>query len=198
MNPPPSMAAETIWNVPNLLTLSRLPLSALLFVCISLEAWFAALLIFIIASITDVLDGWYARKYQQFTAFGRVFDPLIDKIMVGGAFIYLIPVPAAGLLPWMVTVVIGRELLITGVRGYVESLGKKFGADWFGKLKMILQCVVLIAIFSILWIKQFTWITPFAEYLDILQMGLIYLMLAATIGSGVQYCLRAGKLLRGG
>jgi CDP-diacylglycerol--glycerol-3-phosphate 3-phosphatidyltransferase len=187
---------ETIWNVPNLLTLSRLPLSALLFACISNEAWFLALIVFLIASITDALDGWWARRFNQFTAFGRVFDPLIDKIMVGGAFIYLLQIPPAGLLPWMVTVVIGRELLITGVRGYVESLGKKFGADWFGKLKMILQCITLGAIFFILWIKAFPWATPYAELLDVVQMGLIYLMLFATVGSGVQYCWRAGKLLR--
>jgi CDP-diacylglycerol--glycerol-3-phosphate 3-phosphatidyltransferase len=187
---------ETIWNVPNLLTLSRLPLSAVLFVCISAEAWFACVVVFLIASLTDALDGWWARKFNQFTAFGRVFDPLIDKIMVGGAFIYLIQVPASGLLPWMVTVVIGRELLITGVRGYVESLGKKFGADWFGKLKMILQCVTLGAIFAILWVRPMAWARDYLGTLDLIQMGLIYAMLAATIGSGVQYCWRAAKLLQ--
>lgn len=187
---------ETIWNVPNLLTLSRLPLSAVLFACISAEAWFACVVVFLIASLTDALDGWWARKFNQFTAFGRVFDPLIDKIMVGGAFIYLIQVPVSGLLPWMVTVVIGRELLITGVRGYVESLGKKFGADWFGKLKMILQCVALGAIFVFLWVRPMAWARDHLGTLDLVQMGLIYAMLAATIGSGVQYCWRAAKLLQ--
>ena len=189
---------ETVWNVPNLLTLSRLPLSALLFWFISQEAWLACLVVFLIASITDALDGWWARRFNQFTTFGRVFDPLIDKIMVGGAFIYLMQVPAAGLLPWMVTTVVGRELLITGVRGYVESLGKKFGADWFGKLKMIWQCVTRGVIFGVLWVKPQDWARDWGATLDAIRTGSIYLMLAATIGSGVQYCWRAVRILTAG
>ena len=68
--------------------------------------------------------------------------------MVAGAFVYLMQ-PRFGLAAWMVATIIGRELLVTGFRGWLESLGLKFGADWFGKLKMLLQCVVLFAIFSI-------------------------------------------------
>src|SRR5262245_60409492 len=140
---------ESIWTIPNQLTLSRLPLSVLLFACIAQGWWFAAFLTFTLASITDALDGWWARKFNLTSAFGRTFDPLVDKVLVGGAFIYLIPVKEAGMLPWMVTVVIARELLVTGIRGYVEAMGKKFGADWFGKLKMILQCVALLVIFTV-------------------------------------------------
>ena len=190
MNPP-----ERFWNVPNVLTLSRLPLSVVLFVCISYGWWFAGLIAFGVASLTDWLDGWWARKFNQMSAFGRTFDPLVDKVLVGGAFIYLMPVREAGLLPWMVTVVIGRELLVTGIRGYVEALGKKFGADWFGKLKMILQCVVLLVILSVMTLRGQSWAKDLIEPLEMLQTLTIYAMLFATIGSGVQYCRKAAKLV---
>ncbi len=187
---------ERFWNVPNLLTLSRLPLSVVLFACISLGWWLAALITFGAASLTDWLDGWWARKFNQLSAFGRTFDPLIDKVLVGGAFIYLIPVKEAGLLPWMVTVVIGRELLVTGIRGYIEALGKKFGADWFGKLKMVLQCVVLTVIFVVMTLRGQSWAAELIEPLELLQTIVIDAMLAATIGSGLQYCWKAVRLAR--
>jgi CDP-diacylglycerol--glycerol-3-phosphate 3-phosphatidyltransferase len=192
----PSPSAERFWNVPNLLTLSRLPLAVVLFACISEAWWFAALLTFGVASLTDWLDGWWARKFNQMSAFGRTFDPLVDKVLVGGAFIYLIPVKEAGLLPWMVTVVIGRELLITGIRGYIEALGKKFGADWFGKLKMILQCVVLLVILGVMTLRGQAWAKESIELLEVLQTTTIYAMLAATIGSGFQYCWKAVRLVQ--
>jgi CDP-diacylglycerol--glycerol-3-phosphate 3-phosphatidyltransferase len=187
---------DRLWNVPNALTLSRLPLAVLLFVCTSCGWWFAGLLTFIVASLTDWLDGWWARKFNQLSAFGRTFDPLVDKVLVGGAFIYLMPVKEAGLLPWMVTVVIGRELLVTGIRGYVEALGQKFGADWFGKLKMILQCVVLIAILVVMTLRTQEWAKDLIGPLEYVQIALTYAMLAATIGSGLQYCWKAARLVR--
>jgi CDP-diacylglycerol---glycerol-3-phosphate 3-phosphatidyltransferase len=188
--------SEKIWNVPNVLTLSRLPLSAILFVCISSEWWLAALLTFGVASLTDWIDGWWARKFDQMSAFGRTFDPLIDKVLVGGAFIYLMPVKEAGLMPWMVTVVIGRELLITGIRGYVEALGKKFGADWFGKLKMILQCVALIAILLVMTLSGREWAKDMIGPLEFAKTAIIAAMLAATIGSGLQYCWKAARIVK--
>ena len=187
--------ANTLWNVPNLLTLSRLPLSVILFACIAEQWWLLSLVVFTIASLTDWLDGWWARRFNQLTSFGRTFDPLIDKVMVGGAFIYLMLVPAAGLLPWMVTVVIGRELLVTGIRGYIEALGKKF-ADWFGKLKMVLQCVVLFVIFMVMTCREQSWFGEQLGLLETLQIVLIYAMVAATIGSGLNYCWRAAQLAR--
>jgi CDP-diacylglycerol---glycerol-3-phosphate 3-phosphatidyltransferase len=197
-DPPHSspLTHSSFWNVPNVLTLSRLPLAVVLFVCISYEAWFAALVIFGIAALTDWIDGWWARRFNQQSAFGRVFDPLTDKILLGGAFIFLIPVPEAGMKAWMATVIICRELLITGVRGYVESLGKKFGADWFGKLKTVLQCVSLAVILGVLSVRGQSWAENHLALLEALQFALLYAMLAATVGSGVQYCWRAVWLLR--
>lgn len=176
-------------NVPNLLTLSRLPLSAVLFLAIAREWWAVALVTFLVASLTDWADGYLARKWDQTSAFGRTFDPLIDKVMVGGAFIYLLMVPSSGLLPWMVAVIIGRELLITGIRGHLESMGYRFGADWFGKLKMFLQCIYLG------WYFFLQSIDP-PEVLWYVHTGLLWAMLLATIGSGLQYLARSLRMLQ--
>jgi CDP-diacylglycerol--glycerol-3-phosphate 3-phosphatidyltransferase len=184
---------ENILNGPNVLTLTRIPLSAALFVCIALEAWTAGLVVFLVASVTDWLDGVWARRAGLVTVFGRNLDPLLDKVLVGGAFIFLIPVPGLDGLPvvtpWMVTVVVGRELLITGLRGYMETVGVKFGADRWGKIKMILQCVVLIAVLAALAFR------PPVEA----QVGidvLMYAMLLATVLSGAKYVVKAATLLR--
>src|SRR5947209_5881433 len=98
---------DRVFTIPNILTLSRIPLAVALFACIAYERWLAALLVFGTAALTDWLDGVLARRLNQMSALGRNLDPLIDKVLVGGAFIYLMPVKAAGLMPWMVTVVVG-------------------------------------------------------------------------------------------
>jgi CDP-diacylglycerol--glycerol-3-phosphate 3-phosphatidyltransferase len=168
-------------------------MSAGLFACIAYEQWLAALIVFVLASITDWLDGFLARRLNQQSAIGRNLDPLIDKVLTGGAFIYLLPVRESQLLPWMVTVVIGRELLITGIRGIMETQGVKFGADWFGKLKTVLQMTALVVILVVLWLKTFTLQANFVAGLQVLQIVMIYLMLGATIGSGLQYLAKAAK-----
>jgi CDP-diacylglycerol--glycerol-3-phosphate 3-phosphatidyltransferase len=155
----------------------------------------AALVTFIVASLTDAIDGWWARRFNQMSTFGRVFDPLTDKILIGSAFIFLIGVDGSAMAAWMAAVVIGRELLITGVRGYVESLGKKFGADWFGKLKTILQCSWLLAVLVFLTIREMSWAEPLWNFVEVVHYGLLYAMIAATVLSGLQYCLKAWKLL---
>ena len=112
-----------------------------------------------------------AASFNQMSAFGRVFDPLTDKILIGGAFIFLVAVPESAMQAWMVAVVIGRELLITGVRGYVESLGKKFGADWFGKLKTILQCSWLLAVLLYLSIREQSWAEALVGPVEMIHYG---------------------------
>src|SRR5262245_34801020 len=120
---------HSLVNVPNLLSFVRIPLAVAVFACIDRQAWLTALVLFVLACITDWLDGWWARKYGPLTPVGRNLDPLADKILVCGAFIYLVRVDGAGIDPWMVTVVVVRELLVTGIRGMVEATGQKFGAD---------------------------------------------------------------------
>jgi CDP-diacylglycerol--glycerol-3-phosphate 3-phosphatidyltransferase len=186
---------ESLLNVPNLLSFARIPLAVVLFVCIVREFWLVGLLVFLVATATDWFDGWWARKYGPLTLVGRNLDPLADKVLVCGTFIYLIPVEKAGILPWMVTVVVCRELVVTGIRGMVEATGKKFGADWFGKLKMGLQCAVLIGVLLIRWLATLAGTEDMLAVLERVQLVLLWAMLAATVGSGAQYVVKAAKLL---
>ena len=182
--------------MPNALSAVRIPLAIVLFACIVHEAWLAGLIVFLLATATDWLDGWWARRYGPLTLVGRNLDPLADKVLVCGAFIYLIPVAAAGIDPWMVTVVVGRELVVTGIRGIVEATGKKFGADWFGKLKMGLQCAVLIGVLLIRWGRTDGLAPAVFDVLERIQVVVLWAMLVATLGSGVQYLVKAAKMLR--
>ena len=192
----PSAPRESLFNVPNFLSVARVPLAIVLFVCIVHSAWFAGLIAFLVAAATDWLDGWWARRYGPLTLVGRNLDPLADKVLVCGAFIYLIPVGSAGIEPWMVTVVVCRELVVTGIRGMVEATGKKFGADWFGKLKMGLQCAAIIGALWIQWWRGSEFNSGLLEILEPTQSVVLYAMLMATIGSGIQYLVKAGKLMR--
>jgi CDP-diacylglycerol--glycerol-3-phosphate 3-phosphatidyltransferase len=184
-----------VWNVPNILTATRLGLAVVLFALITMESWALALVVFIIAAITDWLDGFLARRQGLTSAFGRNFDPLVDKVLVCGAFIFLLPVSAAGLAAWMVTLVVARELVITGLRSFFESQTANFGADWLGKLKMVLQCAALIAIFLALMLREPGWESAFRP-MDGAKVILIWAMLAATALSGLQYLWRAAILFR--
>jgi CDP-diacylglycerol---glycerol-3-phosphate 3-phosphatidyltransferase len=187
---PPQSPSAAVFNLPNGLTLARLGLAVVLFGCIAAAWWLTALIVFIVAAFTDWLDGYLARKHGSASAFGRNFDPLVDKVLICGAFIFLLPIPGTELTAWMVTVVVARELIITGLRSFFESQAASFGADWLGKIKMGLQCAALIAILVVLTCGGGS------EFLKSVQTTLIYAMLVATALSGLQYLWRALILLR--
>src|SRR5262245_54756633 len=113
-----SPTRSPVYNLANQLTAARLVLAGVLFVLIGLEVWLWCLLVFAAAAVTDWLDGYVARKQGLISPLGRNFDPLVDKVLVCGAYIFLLPQGAKDgwLLPWMVTVVVARELIITGLR----------------------------------------------------------------------------------
>ncbi|MGA2258498.1 MAG: CDP-diacylglycerol--glycerol-3-phosphate 3-phosphatidyltransferase [Thermoguttaceae bacterium] len=134
------------FNLPNQLTSLRLLLSVVLFGLISTEHYIAAFVLFLIAVGTDWLDGYYARKFNQITTLGRILDPFADKVIVCGTFIFILVAPGMretpwGLRAWMVVVLVGRELLVTALRSFLEERGSDFSANMSGKLKMVLQCV---------------------------------------------------------
>lgn len=187
---------DSLRSVPNLLSLSRIPLAVVLFVCVSYDLWPAALAVFGLAALTDWMDGWWARRYGPLSAVGRSLDPLTDKVLVCGAFIYLMAAPGTGVLPWMVTVVVVREVFITGIRGIVEATGAKFGADWFGKLKTVLQCAAVIGILLAEWLRRADEGAWYVPHLLTARDVVLYASLAATVGSGLQYLVKAAKLLR--
>jgi CDP-diacylglycerol--glycerol-3-phosphate 3-phosphatidyltransferase len=181
--------ADRLTSPPNLLSLSRLPLAAALFACVSYQAWAVGLLVFSVAALTDALDGWLARRMGLTGAVGRALDPLTDKVLLGGAFVYLLPVPAAGLSEWMVATLIGRELVVTGLRGMAEAVGVSFGADRWGKLKTVLQCAWVVAVLT-----RLSW-PHLGGWGGWVQAGLLWGMLVVTVGSGLNYARKAGRAL---
>jgi CDP-diacylglycerol--glycerol-3-phosphate 3-phosphatidyltransferase len=181
-----------VFNLHNQLTASRLVLALVLFLLIDLGLWVGCIVVFAVAATTDWLDGYLARKQGLVSTLGRNLDPLVDKVLICGAYIFLLPVPGAGLTAWMVTVVVARELIITSLRSFMENRGASFGADWLGKIKMVLQCAALVAVFVALEVQGSSVSAP----VDLLREVLIYAMLAATALSGLQYLWRAAQLLK--
>jgi CDP-diacylglycerol---glycerol-3-phosphate 3-phosphatidyltransferase len=189
-----------VFNLPNQLTASRFVLGVVLFALIALEWWTWCIVVFAAAAVTDWLDGYFARRQGLVSTLGRVLDPLVDKVLVGGAYIFLLPLgERAGLAAWMVTLVVAREMVITGLRSFMENRGATFGADWLGKLKMVLQCATLFAIFVALDLQDAPELGVSAavnQFFAIVRDVLIYAMLAATALSGLQYLWRAALLLK--
>lgn len=142
--------ASAFWNVPNTLTVSRLVLALGVFGLISLEFYAWSLVLFVVAAATDALDGYFARLLKQGTPLGRQLDPLVDKVIVAGCYIYLATIPNTGVLPWMVTAIVVRELLIQGLRSHLEGQGRAFGARASGKLKTVVQCGSISAVLLVL------------------------------------------------
>lgn len=189
---------DPLLNVPNLLSISRIPLAVVLFTCVARGWWMPALVVFVVAAFTDWLDGWWARTYGPLTLVGRNLDTVTDKVLVCGSFVYLVPVPDSGIEAWVAVVVLSRELLVTALRGMVEATGRSFGADRWGKLKMGLQCAVLIGVFWIKWWRADGIWPEMVRVLDPIQETLFWAMVVATVGSGVQYAVKARTLLAAG
>jgi CDP-diacylglycerol--glycerol-3-phosphate 3-phosphatidyltransferase len=144
------LATQEKWlNAPNIITISRLVLSAVLFALISLwqgdSCGIAAAILFAVATLTDALDGYLARKYNLITQLGRILDPFADKIIVLGTFIFLLErAPLSGVNAAMIVLILAREMLVTGLRSFLEQHGKDFSASWIGKVKMVIQSVALV------------------------------------------------------
>lgn len=189
-----------IVNLPNVLTAARFVLSLVLFGLIGWResvpgVWLWCLAVFAAAAVTDYFDGYYARKLGLTSTLGRNLDPVVDKVLMCGAFIFMLPVENSGLAPWMVVVVVAREIIITSLRGFVEGQGVNFGADWLGKLKMWLQCAALAAMFVAL-IPEVSDAEGPLWFAPPVSLGLIYAMVAATALSGLQYLWKAALLLK--
>lgn len=151
-------------NIPNQITLARLGLALLFFVLLSAFAptdprsWLmaSAFWVFLVAVLSDIVDGYLARSWGQVTTLGRVLDPVVDKVVICGAFVFFASghftdpqtgQSLSGVAPWMAVVILLRELLVSGIRSFAESGGQDFAANWLGKLKMFVQsltcCVIL-------------------------------------------------------
>ncbi len=184
-------------NLPNCITVSRLVLAFVLFAMISYGGlWISSAVVFAVAAATDAVDGYLARRYGMVTTLGRILDPFVDKIIVCGAFVFLLAANDSsngvktGIGPWMTLVIIGREMFITGLRSILEQQGKDFSASMSGKIKMVVQCFAVEAsLLSMSTTFKSTWFNGLRDVL-------LWLAVAFTIGSGVLYVRRAARLLR--
>ena len=173
-----------------------MPLALVLFACIAYDSWAAGFAVFAVAAGTDWLDGWWARRFGPLSRVGRNLDPLTDKVLICGTFIYLLSVPATGVLAWMVCVIVLRELIITGIRGMVEATGAKFAADWFGKLKTALQCIAILFLLGRQALAaNASSIEEVLRAVSVAERAFLYAALVATVGSGLQYLVKAARLL---
>lgn len=134
-----------IMNLPNQLTIARLGLTVLFVVAAysGLNCAFTmAMLLFGAASLTDYLDGWFARRRGLITSFGKLMDPLADKVLMSAAFIVLMDADRTTMPPWLVITVLTREFLVTGLRLVASSQGAVLAADWLGKQKTVWQILL--------------------------------------------------------
>lgn len=183
-------------NLPNKLTVSRLWLSAIFVVCFAVEIpgrFSIALVVFLVATITDYLDGVIARKGGLITDFGRLMDPLADKILTASAFISLSTI---GKFPaWAVIVIISREFLITGLRSLAASKGVVIPADRLGKHKTAWQMITIIYFLLLLSIGEWCaagW-TSLAWLFG--QTGLVAITVILTVYSGIAYLWKNRSLI---
>lgn len=178
-------------NLPNLITLSRFILSIVLFGMMSVGGlWLASAIVFAVAAATDFLDGYIARKYQLVTTLGRILDPFVDKIIICGAFVFLLERSTeTGVNGWMVIAVIGREMFVTGLRSFLEQHGRDFSAVWSGKIKMALQCLaVFVALLSL--DQQFS-NDVFHQFRDVT----LWATAVFTVYTGMLYAWRGFRML---
>ena len=177
-------------NLPNSLTLARIVLVPLLVVVLltsfqghlvlGLPKGMAAALIFGVASLTDWADGYLARRRKQITVLGQLLDPIADKLLTTAAFVSLVQldmVPA-----WIVAVIIGRELAVTGLRGVAHTRGLVMPASGLGKLKMVAQ---VVAILALMLASDLTG-EP-GRWLHLLGLGAMWVVLGLAMWSAVEY-----------
>jgi len=192
------MTPDPILNLPNILTMARIaaiPLLAVLLLSPSREAGFWAAALFAVASITDWLDGYLARRMGIVTVFGKFLDPIADKLIVMAALIMILPfgrVPA-----WMVLVILGREIIITGLRGIASSEGIVISASDLGKFKTIFQIVAIIALLLHYDYNWFFGIQHTLLQVNMHNIGMFYLWIATllTVWSGIDYLARFAKVI---
>ena len=147
---PSDRAHEHFWNLPNTITVLRVAVVPVLLLLPAAHGRLASQILawlFIVAAVSDLVDGWLGRRGQQVTSIGKLLDPLADKLVVTAALGVLLSV---GRIPawaaWMVVVIIGRELAVTGLRGIASAGGRVMSASPLGKAKTLAQNVAIGAL----------------------------------------------------
>jgi CDP-diacylglycerol--glycerol-3-phosphate 3-phosphatidyltransferase len=187
-----------VWNLPNILTLLRIasiPVIATILLSPTRSAGLWAAYIFAIASITDWLDGYLARRMGIVTVFGKFLDPIADKLIVMSVLIMILPYGRAP--AWMVLIILGREIIITGLRGLASTEGIVIPASNLGKFKTIFQ---IVAILGLLLHYDYHWFFGMENsylYVNMHNVGIFYLWIATiiTIWSGIDYLVKFTRVI---
>jgi len=190
-------------NLPNKLTIARIALSPVFMALILIDdtrAKFASLVVFVVAALTDLGDGYFARRSGRITGFGKFMDPLADKILASTALISLV---ALGYVRgWMVIVIIGREFLITGVRSMAAYRGMLIVPSFWARIKTFLQMLTISVILLFVYLKAmlvplgYQWAmfeSPKTVLVFDIMMGIT---LIVTVATGVDYLVRHAALLK--
>ena len=179
-------------NTANKLTLLRVVLVPVFmaFLLIDDILWqMIALVVFIIASLTDMLDGQIARKYNQITTFGKFADPLADKMLTTAAFIVFLQWGVIS--PWAVMIILAREFMVSGVRLAAVSEGKVIAASFWGKFKTVSQMVAIIVVILIINIPMFEYETNY-----IIANVFVWISVILTVISGADYLIKNWSLMK--
>lgn len=195
-------------NLPNAITFSRLIMTAAFVVAVSqasLTGYGTGLVLFVVAAVSDFVDGWLARKMGLVTPLGKLMDPLADKILVSAAFVFF---TANGLCPvWVTALIIGREFLVTGLRQIAVEAGQVLAADSLGKWKTTFQLAYLIT--GLVWmtadhakkeVPALEWLGHLARPASQggwLQPVFLWGAVALTVISGWNYVWSGRSLLKG-
>ncbi len=191
-------------NLPNKLTLGRIGLAFIFLFALILDFPFSknvALLVFVLAAVTDWFDGVLARKHNLITNFGKLMDPLADKILTAAALIAFVAVPTLSVPAWMVVVVIAREFAVSGMRTLAASQGIILAATRSGKHKLASQVVFISLMLIFLSVREWgglfggLWPDSFDGYLKILSWVLMFVVMLYAIVSGTDFFIKNSKTL---
>jgi len=169
-------------NVPNLLTLSRIlliPVFVILFATPAPDQSLVAAIVFVVASLTDWLDGYLARRSGQITKLGKLLDPIADKLLVLSALILLVNVDRVSAL--VAILIIAREVAVTGIRAIAATEGMIIAAELTGKYKMVLQVIAIVFL-----ILEGTWLEALGN-LHLAGIVTLYFSLVLSYISGARY-----------
>ena len=187
-------------NWANRITLSRLALTVLFVVALNSSWQYArttALVIFLIAGLTDFIDGEIARRYGVVTNFGKLMDPLVDKIMMAAAFISLVPLKAVP--AWAATTVVARDFLITGLRLMASAKGRILPAENLGKQKTSWQIITILFFLALLSLAELRYVSENSTWWvhAWFQAGpiLVWITIALTIYSALRFAWRNRQLI---
>lgn len=176
-------------NTANKITMIRVflvPIFMVLFMIDSTVCHYAALGVFILASVTDAIDGHVARKYNQITTFGKFVDPLADKVLTTAAFLILMYYGHMSV--WAVMIVLVREFMVAGVRLVAAGEGNVVAASMWGKLKTVSQMIAIIAAMLLLPYERF--------YAHFASDVLIWISVVFTVISGIDYLAKNWHLMK--